>query len=76
MPIAPAVNPFPPVLTLKEASTMLRIPPPTLHDLLNAGAIESYRIGRRRYITGESAAAFVTSSTRHPADSRPMEEHA
>lgn len=67
---------FPPVLTLKEASTLLRIPPPTLHELLNAGAIQSYRVGRRRYIPGESAAAFINNLTRTTADSQPVEERA
>lgn len=58
---------FPPVMTLKEASTSLRVPLPTLHDLLNSGDLESYRIGRRRYITGKAAVSFIESRKSDPA---------
>ncbi len=59
---------FPPVMTLREASTMLRVPLPTLHDLLNAGALVSYRIGRRRYITGKAALDFIADQHGKPGE--------
>ena len=61
---------FPPVMTLKEASTSLRVPLPTLHDLLKAGLLSSYRIGRRRYITGQAAVSFIESRKNDPATQR------
>ena len=57
---------FPPVMTLKEASASLRVPLPTLHDLLKAGLLSSYRIGRRRYITANAAIEFINSRQDNP----------
>ena len=57
---------FPPVMTLKEASASLRVPLPTLHDLMKAGLLSSYRIGRRRYITANAAIEFINSRQTNP----------
>lgn len=58
---------FPPVMTLREASASLRVPLPTLHDLMKAGLLSSYRIGRRRYITANAAIEFINAREGNPA---------
>lgn len=63
----PDASGFPPVMTLKEASASLRVPLPTLHDLMKAGLLSSYRIGRRRYITANAAIEFINAREGNPA---------
>jgi excisionase family DNA binding protein len=53
-------------MALKEAAALLRVPLPTLHDLLNAGLLASYRIGRRRYITANAAIEFINNRQGNP----------
>jgi excisionase family DNA binding protein len=52
---------FPQVMTLKEAAASLKVPLPTLHKLISTDQLISYRIGRRRYITGKAALDFILS---------------
>ncbi len=65
-----AENPlmFPQVMTLKEASSLLKIPHSNLYKFLKTGELPSYKLGARRYITGKGATDFIRHLEQKTAD--------
>jgi excisionase family DNA binding protein len=59
---APQTAPLPPLdplqrHTVKETTAYLRTSAPTVYKLIKAGLLESFKEGRRTFITGRSIAA-------------------
>ena len=46
-------------VTVKEAVRLTGIPRTTIYELIRDGALESFKVGRRRLITVESLQRFV-----------------
>ncbi len=55
------------LMTIPEVATALRINKSYLYALLNAGALRSVRLGRRRLITREALQQFIADREREAA---------
>ena len=47
------------VNTLKETGQVLRVSPQTVHNLINASDLETFKIGRRRFVSGCALRKFI-----------------
>jgi excisionase family DNA binding protein len=66
-PVAPDGGPL--LLSIKDAARHLGISYGTLYEFMNRGEIEYVHIGRRRLVTRDALAKFITTNTRtgyHP----------
>jgi excisionase family DNA binding protein len=55
------------LMTVAECAAQARLGPMTIYRMMNAGTIESTRIGRSRRIYADSWTAYLTSSKTPPA---------
>lgn len=56
-----------PTYTVQEAFEALKVSRPTGYELINAGTLESYRVGRRRFISAEQLDRCIKRLSREAA---------
>ena len=50
-----------PVNTIKETSDILRMSHQTTYNEINAGRLETFKVGRRRYVSEEALTKYIKS---------------
>jgi len=55
--------------TIKEAASALKFSTPKLYEEINSGRIESYRVGRRRYISERALSKYIEDREREQGPS-------
>lgn len=58
------------LFTLQEMAARLKVTPRTIYNYVNAGNIETLRIGGRHRVTEEAIQAFIKRSTDRSTDKR------